>query len=65
MQIERKCTAELTYNKVKQTSQMQRRNERDFLIFQRFYILFFSTDIEVTVVRNICVDTFTMSEYAI
>ena len=65
MQIERKCTAELTYNKVKQTSQMQRRNERDFLIFQRFHILFFLIDIEVTVVRNICVDTFTMSEYAI
>ena len=65
MQIERKCTAELTYNKVKQTSQMQRRNERDFLIFQRLYILFILTDIEVTVVRNICVDTFTMSEYAI
>ena len=65
MQIERKCTAELTYNKVKQTSQMQRRNERDFLIFQRFHILFFLIDMEVTVVRNICVDTFTMSEYAI
>ena len=65
MQIERKCTAELTYNKVKQTSQMQRGNERDFLIFQRFHILFFLIDMEVTVVRNICVDTFTMSEYAI